>query len=297
MAQLHVRRLGYALGAEVRGVDLSQPLDAATFGEIHRLWLEHLVLCFPDQHLDKTGLASFAGRFGEVDDNPHSKTRDPENSEIILLTNKPIAGRPWDGYKEGQSWHSDHSVWINPTLGTFVLAKEVPEVGGDTMFANQYMAYETLSPAMQELIEDLDAVHDIAKAKGREIQSAEVLANYEREYPPVVHPVVMVHPETKRKALYVGDRVRQIAGMTQEESAPLLGFLTAHAVRYEFLYRHRWRPNDLIMWDNRCMMHLALSDYDMRTQVRHLWRCSVSGPACGEYYNGKHQLAGAAATS
>ena len=150
MARLQVRRIAYALGAEVTGIDLRLPLDDSQIAEIRSLWLEHLLLCFPDQKLDKDGLVAFSSRFGALDDNTHSKTRDPDNSRVILLTNQPIAGRPYDGYKEGQSWHSDRSFTNRPTPGAFVLAKQLPEAGGDTMFANQYIAFETLSPTVKQ---------------------------------------------------------------------------------------------------------------------------------------------------
>lgn len=281
MARLQVRRLAYALGAEVRGVDLRLPLDEATLAEIRQTWLEHLLLCFPDQLLDSAQLVAFSRYFGEVDDNPNSKTRDPQNSQVIQLTNKAIGGRPFDGYKQGQSWHSDRSYTMRPTPRTFVLAKEVPAYGGDTMFANQYMAYETLSPKLQEILGGLNAIHDGMKIKGYEVQSPEVIEKHRAAYPLVVHPVVKVHPETQRKALYVGDRVRGFEAMTVEESAPLLDYLVQHATRYEFVYRHRWKPNDLVAWDNRCLMHLAISDYDLYHDVRHLIRTSLSGESIG----------------
>ena len=285
MAALQVRRLGYALGAEVRGVDLSRPLDDITVANLQRAWLDHLLLCFPDQHLRKEDLVAFASRFGdELDDNRNTKTRDPENTNIVLMTNKPVAGKPWDGYKAGQNWHSDRSYSDRPMTGTFLYAKEIPDVGGDTIFSNQYMAYETLSPAMRGIIERLSSVHDATRAKNFEQQGADVLAARRRDHPPIVHPVVKVHSETRRKALYIGDRVSQFEGMSEDESQPLLDFLNQHSVSYEFTYRHRWHVNDLIMWDNRCLIHIAPSDYDQQRQPRHMWRCSLFGPKSGHFY-------------
>ena len=282
MSQLHVKRLGYALGAEVTGIDLTAPLDDVTFAAIHTAWLAHLVLCFPRQNLTQAQFVAFAARFGEVEENRHLKTSDPENKYVTLLTNQPIDGRPWDGYKDGQNWHSDRSYRLNPTPATFVLAQELPEIGGDTMFANQYLAYETLSPAVKASVDELFAVHDHDNVTGTTLQGAEAMATMRHNFPPVVHPVVRVHPESGRKALYPGgDRARNFVGMTQPESQPLLDMLNKHAVTYEFTYRHRWRAHDLIMWDNRCLLHIALKDYDIQTQTRHLWRCNLTGPPTG----------------
>jgi taurine dioxygenase len=297
MSQIRVRRLGYALGAEVTGVDLNRRLDDATIAEIRRAWLDHLVLCLPGQDVTrKESFAEFTSQFGEIDRTGARKHRDPDNADLVLISNKPVGGKPWDGHKQGQTWHSDQSYTVRPNMGTLALAKEIPSVGGDTMFANQYMAYETLSPAMQRILEGLSAVHDASKTDDlEEMRDQARMKNApkkvgeapprEREKdPPVVHPVVVTHPETGRKALFLGDRVRQFVGMTEEESRPLLDFLLAHATGYELTYRHVWRTNDLIMWDNRCLMHLALSDYDLFGEPRHLWRCSLLGPFSGKIY-------------
>ena len=285
MAQLQIRRLGYALGAEIRGVDLRRPLDKATVDEIWQAWMTHLVLRFPDQELTKDEFVTFGGYFGDVDNNPNSKTRDPENEKIIFISNKftGAPGKPWDGYKEGGHWHSDRSIGVRPTALTFLLAKEMPEVGGNTLWANQEMAYDTLSPKMKEVIEDLQLVHDVQqymKPTNYLVQAPEVVSNYLRVYPPAVHPVVRVNPDNGRKALYVGDRVYRFAGMTVEESRPLLDVLNAHATRYEFQYRHRWHENDLMVWDNRSVLHRALSDFEPG-QIRHLWKCSIFGAKTG----------------
>jgi taurine dioxygenase len=281
MAELQIRRLGYALGAEVRGVDLTGSLDDATIADIRKAWLDHLVLCFPDQNLSKDGLVAFARRFGEIDDNRTNKTRDPENVHVTFVTNKAVAGKAFDGYKGGQNWHSDRSYTARPAPGTFLFAKELPDVGGNTIFSNQYMAYEALSPAMRGIVDRLSAVHDYDKIKGNHIQASEVLAINHQAHPPRVHPMTKVHPETHRKALFIGERLRQIEGMTPEESQPLLDFLNRHAVTYEFTYRHRWRVNDLLLWDNRCLLHLAPTDYDLHRQPRHMMRCTLRGPTLG----------------
>ena len=248
-----VRRLGYALGAEVRGVDLSRPVSDETIAELRRLWLEHLLLCFPDQDMSAAALTDFASRFGpEFDDNQHAKLVDPDYPYVMLLSNKASTRGDGRQYRYGGVWHSDRIHTDHPNTATILIAKMLPSVGGNTAFANQYLAYETLSPKMKAILESLSAVHEWPK------------------YEPVVHPAVRTHPETNRKALILGDRATRFEGMTDEESRPLLDFLRDHAVRYEFVYRHRWQVGDLVMWDNRCMMHRALGDYDTSEKSRHV---------------------------
>jgi taurine dioxygenase len=155
------------------------------------------------------------------------------------------------------------------------LGKDMPDVGGDTQFVNLYMAYEALSPAFQRMLESLSGVHEWAR--GPKVDPGKQL------YPPVVHPMVRVHPESGRKSLYVADRIRHFVGMTEEESRPIVDFLMHHATRYEFMYRHRWGANDLVIWDNRCTLHYAVQDFDQE-QLRRNWRSSLVGPRAGEVY-------------
>jgi taurine dioxygenase len=291
VTQLRIRRLGYALGAEITGIDLARPLDDATLAQIRQAWLDHLLLCFPGQNLRQAEFVAFSDRMGDVDRACNPSTRDLENRDVILVTNKPRGDKPWDGHKQGQTWHSDQSYTLRPNLGTILLAKELPDVGGETIWANQYLAYETLSPTLRGIVERLSAVHDnsrveaIEQARDFARTGLAIAAGRRKEKSvPVVHPAVKLHPETHRKALYVGGWVSQFEGMTEEESRPLIDFLVAHAVRYEFTYRHRWSVNDVIVWDNRCLMHYAVSDYDLLRQPRHLWRCPLRGPEAGHLY-------------
>ena len=248
------------------------------------------MLCFPEQDLTKAELLAFARQFGEIRQ-PSKVTADPENPLIMLLSNKSVPGKPWSGYKAGQDWHSDYSFTDHPGMGTFVNSKEIPEIGGDTMFANMYMAYETLSPAMQKLLDGLEAVHAVERNKGN--PHGEGMAAYFKENPPIVHPVVKVHRESGRKTLFISERIRKFVGMTEEETRPLLRFLTQHATRSEFCYRHVWRVNDVIMWDNRCLLHIALNDYD-QTQIRHFIRCTHAGEPSGYPYTEEAEAAATA---
>jgi taurine dioxygenase len=286
MGDLKIRRLGYALGAEVTGLDLERPPDDAVAGAIKEALLEHIVLCFPQQNLELPALKAFASCFGAFENNEKSINRHPDDAQALIIANKPVTvgGKRLNGYARADRWHSDHSFTIHPTTLTFLIAKELPVAGGDTMWANQYMAYDTLSPAMQRLLEPLAALHDIKQGPAYAKVDAAKQKQLMSQSAPVAQPVVRVHPETGRKALYVGSRLRKFAGMTEEESAPLIAFLNDHAVRYEFVYRHRWTVGDLVMWDNRCSMHFAVQDYDQRF-TRRLLRCSLVGERCGEYYD------------
>ena len=297
MPELHVRRLGYALGAEVTGVDLASSLSEATIEKLRETIAENLVLCFPRQNVDQVALMRLAERFGEIEPASQENT-DPAVPQVTLLTNKPVNGKSWNGYQAGQNWHSDHSYTTQPTLYSFLACKEIPVVGGDTMFANMYMAYETLSPKMREIVDGLEGLHTRALApsfrvadnldKQAALEQRDAVASAGRN--PVAHRVARVHPETGRKALYLGARVRNFAGMTESESKPLIDFLNAYAVTYEFTYRHRWTVGDVLMWDNRSTMHIALSDYDMHRDARLMLRCSVKGEPSGYEYSGEREL-------
>ena len=153
-------------------------------------------------------------------------------------------------------------------------------MGGETLFANMYLAYESLSPALQAIVERLDAVRDVAKTPSFQRLDPAAREASRKRTPPIAHPLVRAHPETGRKALYLSTFITHIDGMSEEESRPLIDMLLAHATRYEFTYRHRWSLGDMVMWDNRCTMHLAVQDYDP-AQLRHMDRSSTIGPVCG----------------
>lgn len=279
---LRIRRLGYALGAEVGGLDLRAPLADETIAEIRRAWLDHVLLCFPDQDLSAGELSAFCSRFGPLDDHRTTpNVRHPENPFVNVNVSRTtnVDGRAFAG-NIADHWHTDLSYTDRPASASFLNAKQLPSVGGNTLFANMYLAYESLSPGFRRLAESLEGVHDLTLAIGFQRYPADQRAELQRLNPPMVHPIVRPHPETGRKALYVGSRLRCFAGMTEEESQPLIGFLNAHATRYEFTYRHNWSTNDLLMWDNRCAMHRAVADYD-RSELRRLQRCSLLAPKSG----------------
>jgi taurine dioxygenase len=280
---IKLRRLSYALGAEVCGVDVSRPMSEAAFGEIYEAFLEHGILLFRDQDITREQHIEFSRRFGELDRHDAlPRDRHPDHPEILMVTNEPKPdGSPSDSRYTGRQWHSDMSFTPVPSLGSLLRGITIPEVGGDTVFANMYLAYETLSDGMKNLIADLHGIQMSGTRKNADVAVGAKLAEEQRKLnPPIAQPVVRVHPETGRKALYLGDKVKRFDGMTEEESRPLIEYLNSHATRFEFIYRHQWRRNDIVAWDNRCTMHLALGDFD-ETQRRHMERTTVLGTPSG----------------
>jgi taurine dioxygenase len=280
---IRLRKLSYALGAEVCDIDVGKPMGEQAFGEIYKAFLDYGILLFRDQDITREQHIEFSRRFGELDRHdalPRDRRKD--HPELLMVTNEPKPdGSPSDTRYTGRQWHSDMSFTTTPSLGSLLRSYAVPEVGGDTLFANMYMAYDTLSGGMKKLIADLHGIHLSGTRKlandntGVERQQEQLRLN-----PPVAQPVVRVHPETGRKALYIGEKVKRFDGMTEEESRPLIDYLVRHATKAEFLYRHQWRRNDIVAWDNRCVMHQALGDFD-ETQLRHMERTTILGTPSG----------------
>lgn len=286
---LSVRRLSYALGAEIRGIDLSGPLSNSTMAAVREAWLEHQVLLFPDQHISPAQQAAFGRLFGPLDTHrAANKDNHPDAPEVWVITNRPKAdGTPSETRDIGRMWHSDHSFTTRPTMATMLYCLEVPEVGGNTLFTNMYMAYDALSEGMKRLLDGLEAVHSYSQYLRNNTfmkqRNAEQVARHERESPPVLQPVVRTHPETGRKALYVTEgNTSRFSDMTEEESRDLLEFLFRHSTRPEFTYRHAWAPRHVLMWDNRCTAHLAPLDYDHNSPGKRLMhRVTVEGSSSG----------------
>lgn len=283
---IKIRPLSHAIGAELSGVDLSRPVDEATRAEIHKAWLQHLVIVFRGQDLTPQRQIAFGRMFGELDDHKAVPFyRHPEHPEIYLITNKKVGGKESQTKDTGRLWHSDHSFTTQPTTATMLYCREIPPVGGTTMFANMYLAYETLSPGLRALLDKLEAVHSLEHYTSHNpyfsVRDQAQIAKMHELSPPVAQPVVRTHPETGRKALYVSEgQTERFVGMSREESHGLLQFLFAHSVKPEFTYRHNWNVSDMLMWDNRCTMHLALADYS-HEHSRHMHRLTVLGAPCG----------------
>lgn len=280
---LDFRPLAYGFGAEVRDIDVAKPMSEPAFGEIYRAFLQHGILLFRNQDITREQHIEFSRRFGELDRHDAlPRDRHPDYPELLMVTNEPKPdGEPSDTKYTGRQWHSDMSFTTTPSLGSLLRCIAVPAVGGDTLFANMTMAYDALSGGMKKLIADLHGIHLSGTRKIANSASGVVRAEEQKRInPPVAQPVVRAHPETGRKALYIGEKVKRFDGMTDEESRPLIDFLVGHATRPEFVYRHRWKQHDILVWDNRCTMHQALGDFD-ETQLRHMERTTVLGTASG----------------
>ena len=268
-----VHPIAGAIGAEISGVNLSAPLDDETVAAIRRAWLDHLVIFFRDQELSPAEFLAFARHFGEPIEYPFVKGIEgfPEITPVIKLENERV--------NFGGLWHSDTTYLDTPPMGTMLIAREVPAYGGDTLFANMYLAYEGLSPGLRRLLDGLVAVNSSTKAdttKTREDRMRDGANPAARAEYVAEHPVVRTHPETGRKALYVnGGHTVRFRGMTEEESAPLLRFLFAHQIRPEFTCRFRWEKDSLAFWDNRCAQHNPINDYHGFRRVMH--RVTLAG--------------------
>jgi taurine dioxygenase len=260
-----------ALGAEIRGVDLRAELGDETVSEIRRAWLEHLVVFFRDQLLAPAQLLAFARRIGEPVEYPFVKGIEGF-PDIIAVTKLPH-----ERVNFGGIWHSDTAYLERPAMATLLIARDVPPFGGDTLWSNMYAAYEALSPGVKRVLDGVRAVHssalaDVSKTREDRIRdSGHAADEYSAE-----HPVVRTHPETGRKALYLNmAHTARFAGMSEDESRPLLQYLFRHCVRPEFTCRFRWRTGSLALWDNRCTLHNPINDYDGHTRIMH--RISLAG--------------------
>jgi taurine dioxygenase len=270
---MKVEPIAGALGAEIGDVVLSADLDAATVGKIRRALLDHLVIFFRGQDLTPAQLVAFARRFGTLSRYPFVAGLDA-HPEII-----EVAKREDERVNFGGIWHSDTTYLQEPPMGSLLLAREVPQAGGDTLFANMYLAYETLSDGMRRLLDRLLGVSSSAKAdvtRTREERIRTSPSGQAREQFLAEHPVVRTHPETGRKALYVNiAHTVRFKDMSEAESAPLLDFLFRHQVRPEFTCRFRWTPGALAFWDNRATQHNPINDYHGHRRIMH--RVTLAG--------------------
>jgi len=281
---LDIRPLSHAIGAEIIGLNLDGPLSSKTIAELRVAWLDHNVLLLRNQNLSPESHISFSREFGTLDD--HRSRPDeqlPGYPEIFLVTNHPRKdGRRSRTRNTGRQWHTDFSYTQRPAMGSLLHCHEIPVKGGDTMFANITMAWESLSDGMKSLLAPLEAVHDasnIGSFRTRDPAEVQIIRD---NNPPIAQPVMRLHLETGKPALYVTESATtNFLGMTADESRPILEYLFKHSTRDEFTYRHRWRVGDLIMWDNRCTLHRALMDYSHETDRRHMLRTTILGEPSG----------------
>jgi taurine dioxygenase len=250
---------GAALGADVVGVDLSQPIDEATFREIEDAWHAHLVLRFRDQRLDDDALLAFGRLFGELDKAPIHAGKDvvDHRPEITVMSNIRVDGKPIGnlGHYEAE-WHTDMSYNEHCPIGSLLYSIEVPPSGGNTGFSNMYDAYDTLPAALRREVLGRFCRHDASRNSAGELRKGYPEVTDPRDAPGAVHPLVRTHPRTRRNALFLGRRRNAyLVGLPLDESEDLLDQIWAHACRPEFAWYQAWKVGDLVMWDNRCTMH------------------------------------------
>ena len=272
---LRIERLGAAAGAEITGLDLAKPIGNADFARIHKALLDHHVLSFPEQKLAPDAMLAFAKLWGDLAIHPNLTPMDGIPEIVAVERN------PGDRGHLGSEWHNDTTSLAKPPMATMMYAKIVPTTGGDTLFANQYMAYDALSDGMKTMLDGVCAVHGDSRVAGPRANLNARRTNKTKQDDTWretlnSHPVIRTHPETGRKALYVNIAYTQrLENMTAAESTPLLDYLYEHSHRPEFTYRHRWRKDTLVLWDNRSLVHLALNDCPGHHRLMH--RIQIKG--------------------
>lgn len=268
------------LGAELTGLDLSRPLADDDFSRIHRAHLDHHVLVFRNQRITPTQQVEFSRRFGPLQIHVLRQFQLESDPEILIISNIREDGKPIGLGDAGHFWHSDLSYKPQPSLGSMLHAQELPADGGDTLFANMHLAWDTLPAELKTIVEGRQAEHSYlaqyAALQKRSPWRPDLTPAQIAEVAPVLHPVVRTHPETGRRALFVSEHfTTRIAGLPEDESREVLDRLFAHSVRPEHIYRHRWQPHDMVFWDNRSLMHLAAGCPE--DQRRRLYRTTIEG--------------------
>ena len=274
-----MQRLAAVGGVEITDIDLSQDLKPATIQNILTLFAAHPILLFRDQHLSKEQQYNFTLNFGEIEDQHVGRHQDSiKYSAVHTVSNLDPDGNPSAGLPERGNyfWHSDKSYHDVPSLLTMLHAVALPPTGGPTQFANTELAYAALPEPTKRRIEGLRAIHSWEASRLKSGSSPATPAQI-HERPPVDHPVVRTHPVRGTKSLYLGNHSSHIVGMPEQDGRKLLADLEAHATSPAFVYAHRWQQGDLVMWDNRCLLHRALTNYDMAKHVRVLHRTVVRG--------------------
>jgi taurine dioxygenase len=281
--RIDVKPLAGGLGAEISGVDL-RTIDDETFAEVYDAWLEHLVVFFREQKLSPEEYIAFSKRFGDIHHHPFIKGM-PEYPDILEIIKEEGDTRAF-----GETWHTDQMFNPKPAKATLLYAKETPAFGGDTMFANMYLAYEHLSEPMKAMLRDVKTwntgnrkkLHETDASRGEmsgsykgNAKMAEKVRDPGDLVTECAHPLVRTHPETGKKGLYIGNHTQTLHGMKPLEARPIVEYLMQHAVHPEFTCRFRWQPGSMAIWDNRCTQHRALNDY--HGQRRRMHRITIKG--------------------
>jgi len=275
-----IRPLNAPLGAEVLGLDLSRPISTADLARVHRAHLDHHVLVFRDTNITPAQQVEFSRRFGELQIHVLRQFQLAGHPEVLVISNIRENGEPIGLGDAGHLWHSDLSYKATPSLGSMLHAQELPAEGGDTLFANQHLAWDTLPGWLKREVEHAQAEHsylaryeDLRKLNPWRPKLTQAQID---EVVPVRHPVVRTHPETGRRALFVSEHfTTRILGIEEDRSRELLAALFEHSTRPEFIYRHQWKAGDMVFWDNRSLMHLAAGCPP--DQRRKLYRTTIAG--------------------
>ena len=284
---IEVRRRHPLIGAEVSGLDLSRPLDEATCRRLHDLWMEHLVLVFPGQAISDEQHIAFGRNFGELEIHVSVAHRSSRNVEIYRVSNVDEAGNilpsketAWQYINLSWLWHTDSSFRQVPSKGSILHGLEVTNAGGNTLFANLYAAYDGLSEELKKRIEGMWVIHDHDHilSLSSELSKKKDKGNYDA-LPPVRHPLVQIHPVTRRRCLLLSPHTMvNIDGMAPTEGRALLDALIDHSIADKYVYRHAWAKDDVIMWDNRCTMH-SVEPFDNASVRRVMHRVTLVGEA------------------
>ncbi len=275
---IRIKPLGAVLGAEITGVDLSQPVDAATKQAIHDAFLKYKVLCFRDQKLSQEQQVAFSEMFGTLERHAISNRNNASNPLVHIVNNLGPDGKP-SGVVKSTMWHSDKSFRPEPSMATILHGVTLPPDGGDTCFADMAAAYEALPEETKLELDGVKVVHSWELSRenvGKKLTPEEIA-----DAPPQAHPLVRVHPETGQKALFMGMHASHLDGQPIEESRQRIIELEEHATDDRFVYRHNWRQGDVLMWDNRCLLHRADPNFDAAHYPRVLHRTCLRGTATG----------------
>jgi taurine dioxygenase len=277
-APFEKRPLSDLMGVEIIGLDLSRPIDDATRDAILDALVEHLVVCFRDQSLTKEQQYAFTERFGELEGHVTRGWEGRQSPIVHTVSNLNAEGQPTDNpYTQGNFfWHTDKSYHEIPSLATLLYAVELPPAGGSTQFCNMYAAYEALPEELKERIAGYHAEHSWEASRNNTF-SRPASEEEKKERPPVVHPVVRTHPVTGRKLLYIGHHTSHIVELPYGEGRALLYQLIEFASHPHRVFTHHWKVGDLVMWDNRCLVHRGMRDFDMNRHRRVLHRTVLKG--------------------
>lgn len=271
-----------ALGAEIIGLDLGQPISDDDFARLHQAHLDHHLLVFRDQRITPAQQVAFSRRFGPLQIHVLRQFQLASDPEVLVISNIRENGQPIGLGDAGHLWHSDLSYKQVPSLGSMLHAQQLPSEGGDTLFANQHAAWDALAPELQQELLGLQAEHSYLARyedlRRRNPWRPALTQAQIDEVQPVVHPVVRTHPENGRRALFVSEHfTTRIMGVSEGRSRALLEFLFAHATQARFVYRHQWQEHDMVFWDNRSLMHLATGCPEHLP--RKLYRTTIEGNA------------------